>query len=506
MARIAVGGFQHETNCFVGVHTDFDYFASVGDRPALARGDEVLRNLPAKAFAMSGFLADMAHKHELVPLVWTSGGAGGYVTADAYERICGEMIGRLSLALPVDAVYLDLHGAMCSIDFEDGEGELLRRVRAAVGPKMPVVVSLDYHTNLTPAMAAYTDGMAVYYTYPHVDRPQTGSRAARILTSVLERGQPPARAFRKLPFLLPLNFQCTLVEPSKGIVARSAAAEGGDILDLCYGAGFPPSDLHDCGPGIIAHGYSQAAVDAAAESLYQHVLDLEGRFAQPLLDPDAAVREALAIGASAQRPVVIADTQDNPGCGGTGDTTGMLEALVRNHAQRAALCVLTDAAAAAAAHAAGVGAEIEIDLGGAHPLPGVKPFHGRFRVSALSNGQFVCKGPCVGGREAKLGPTALLAIEGVSIVVASKRMQAYDLEIFRHLGLEPTAQKILVVKSTCHFRADFEPIAERVLIAVAPGAHLVDAREYPYRHLRAGVRLEPLGPAFVPAADRAPAR
>ena len=500
MARIAVGGFHHETNCFVPVHTDFDYFATVSDRPPLSRGDEVLRNLPNRAFAMSGFIADMAGKHELVPLVWASGGAGGYVTSDAFERIVGELVGRLSLAMPVDAVYLDLHGAMCSVDFADGEGELLRRVRAAVGREVPVVISLDYHTNLTPAMAALTDGMALYYTYPHVDRPQTGSRAARILGTILERGRPTARAFRKLPFLIPLNFQCTLVEPSKGIVAKSGAGEGGDVLDLCYGAGFPPSDLHDCGPGIIAHGYSQAAVDAAADSLTNYVTGMEQSFAQPLLDPDEAVRQAIAIGATATRPVVIADTQDNPGCGGTGDTTGMLEALVRNRAEKAALCVLTDAKAAAAAHVAGEGADITIDLGGGTPLPGVQPFRGTFRVTRLSDGRFVCTGPCVGGREAKLGPTALLTLGGVSIVVASKRMQAYDLEIFRHIGVEPTAQKILVVKSTCHFRADFEPIAERVLVAVAPGAHLVDARKYPYKHLRAGVRLEPLGPAFSQTA------
>ena len=500
MARIAVGGFHHETNCFVPVHTDFNYFATVSDRPPLSRGDEVLRNLPNKAFGMSGFIADMAVKHELVPLVWASGGAGGYVTSDAFERIVGELVGRLSLALPVDAVYLDLHGAMCSVDFEDGEGEILRRVRATVGPAVPVVISLDYHTNLTPAMAARTDGMAIYYTYPHVDRPQTGSRAARILTTILERGQPAARAFRKLPFLIPLNFQCTLVEPSKGIVAKSAAGEGGDVLDLCYGAGFPPSDLHDCGPAIIAHGYSQAAVDAAADELVDHIMGMEKVFAQPLLTPDDAVKQAMALSAKAKRPVVIADTQDNPGCGGTGDTTGMLEALVRNHAQQAAICVLTDAKAAAAAHAAGEGADITIELGGCTPLPDVRPFRGTFRVTRLTDGRFVCKGPCVGGREANLGPTALLTIGGVSIVVASKRMQAYDLEIFRHIGVEPTAQKILVVKSTCHFRADFEPIAERVLVAVAPGAHLVDARLYPYKHLRAGVRLEPLGPAFAPRA------
>ena len=498
MARIAVGGFQHETNCFASVHTDFDYFMAVGDRPPLSRGEEVLRNLPNKSFAMSGFLADMADKHELVPLVWTSGGAGGYVTSDAYERIAGEMMGRLSVALPVDAVYLDLHGAMCSVDFEDGEGELLRRVRAVVGPRVPVVISLDYHTNLTLAMAEFSDGMAVYYTYPHVDRLETGSRAARILTTVLKRGRPTARAFRKIPFLIPLNFQCTMVEPSSTIVAKSAAGEGGDVLDLCYGAGFPPADLHDCGPGVIAHGYSREAVDAAADGLADYVMGMEKSFAQPLLTPDEAVLEAIAISRTAKRPVVVADTQDNPGCGGTGDTTGMLEALVRNRAEKAALCVLTDPQAAQAAHAAGEGAEITIDLGGCTPQPDVKPYRGTFKVTRLSNGRFLCKGPCVGGREANLGPTALLTIGGVSIVVASKRMQAYDLEIFRHIGVEPTAQKILVVKSTCHFRADFEPIAESVLVAVAPGAHLVDARKYPYKYLRAGVRLEPLGPAFEP--------
>jgi len=500
MARIAVGGFQHETNCFVPVPTDYSYFASVGDRPPLCRGQDVLRNLPNRQFAMSGFIAVMADKHALAPLVWTSGGAGGYVTREAYERICGEMVGRLSEALPVDAVYLDLHGAMVSEDFEDGEGELLRRVRAVVGPDIPVVISLDYHTNLTPAMAELTDGIAVYYTYPHIDRDETGRRAARILSTVLERGKPTVRIYRKLPFLLPLNFQCTMVEPSSGIVRKSAEGEGGDVLNLCYGAGFPPSDLAECGPAVVAHGYSQGEVEQSADYLFNYVRNLEPAFAQPLLDPDQAVLQAMEIAAKSSKPVVIADTQDNPGCGGTGDTTGMLEALVRNKAQKAALCVLTDPKAAAAAHAAGEGAQITIDLGGCTPLPGVVPFHGTFRVARLSDGKFLCKGPCVGGREASLGPTALLTIDGVSIVVASKRMQAYDLEIFRHIGVEPTEQKILVVKSTCHFRADFEPIAERVLVAVAPGAHLVDAREYPYKRLREGVRLEPLGPAFASAS------
>ena len=133
MARIAVGGFHHETNCFVPTRTDFAYFAAHRDRPPLVRGPEVLEWLGNTSFALSGFLQSMGSAHEYVPLIWTSGGAGGYVTRDAFERIAGEMVGMLSQQMPVDAIYLDLHGAGVSEDFEDAEGELLRRIRACVG-------------------------------------------------------------------------------------------------------------------------------------------------------------------------------------------------------------------------------------------------------------------------------------------------------------------------------------------------------------------------------------
>ena len=496
MARIAIGGFQHETNCFVEPPTDFAYFAAHRDRPPLCRGDDVFEWLTGISFALSGFLGEMRARHDLVPLLWTSGGAGGIVTRDAYERIAGELIGGLSQAMPIDAVYLDLHGAMVSEDFEDGEGELLRRVRAAVGPDTPVVISLDYHVNLTEAMAAHCDGMAIYLTYPHIDRVETGQRAARILSTILERGRPTARKFVKLPFLIPLNFQCTMVSPSADIVAASVEGEGGDVLNLCYGAGFPPSDLAECGPGVVAHGYDREAVGAAVARLVAEIEAREAEFSEPLLSPEESVRDANAIAASASRPVVLADTQDNPGCGGTGDTTGLLKALVDGKAQGAVLGVMADADAAAAAHAAGEGAELSIALGGKSGPDGVEPFDGTFTVAKLGDGKFACTGPCVRGRSVDLGPMALLTIGGVSVVVASKRMQAYDQDIFRHLGVEPSEQKILALKSTCHFRADFEPIAEKVLIAIAPGGHIADSKQYRYRSLREGVRLEPLGPEF----------
>src|SRR5688572_4888293 len=170
MARIAVGGFQHETNSFVLPDTDYAYFTSHRDRPPLVRGAGVVRWLSGTSFALSGFLGGIGHRHEIAPLLWTSGGAGGTVTAEAFERIAGELVGRLSEAMPLDGVYLDLHGAMVTKPFEDGEGELLRRVRATVGERVAIAISLDYHANVTPAMVRHADSIVGYRTYPHVDR------------------------------------------------------------------------------------------------------------------------------------------------------------------------------------------------------------------------------------------------------------------------------------------------------------------------------------------------
>lgn len=498
MARIAVGGFHHETNCFVPTRTDFDYFAAHRDRPPLVRGADVTKWLTNTSFALSGFFNEMGDAHEYVPLVWTSGGAGGYVTRDAFERVTSELVGMLSREMPVDAVYLDLHGAMCSEDFEDSEGELLRRVRATIGERIPLVISLDYHANVTAQMVRLVDGLVAYQTYPHVDRPQTGARAAKVLRQVLERGQPSGRALRKMPFLIPLNSQCTMMEPSKSIIAKAEAREGGDVLNVSYLAGFPPSDLFECGPSLIVHAYDQAKADAVADEMAREIALKEPDFAQPLLQPDEAVQRAMKIAAEATKPVVIADTQDNPGAGGTGDTTGMLDALVRNKAQKAVVGIFLDPDAAAAAHTAGEGAEIDLALGGRFGPEGVAPYRAKFRVARLGNGKMRTTGPSVGGRDIDLGPMALLQIGGVSIVVSSKRMQAHDQAPFRHLGVEPKEQKILVLKSTVHFRADFQPIAQEVLVALAPGGHIVDPTQYAYKHLRRGVRLYPLGPEFQP--------
>lgn len=496
MARIAIAGFQHETNCFVDSRTDFSYFASHRDRPPLVYGQDVVSWLANNSFAIAGFIESMRSSHDLVPLLWTSGGAGGMVTRDAFERIAGSIVGLLSQAMPVDAVYLDLHGAMVTEDFEDGEGELLRRIRAAVGDQVPVVISLDYHANVTPEMVQFSDGLVGYRTYPHVDRVETGEYAARVTEALLARGRPSGRALRKLPFLIPLNGQCTLVDPSLHMVNLSRVLDG-DVVNLSYLAGFPPSDLHWCGPSVIAHAWTQEAADRAADAMFEAIAEREGQFAEEMFSPEEGVARAMAIARSATRPVVIADTQDNPGCGGTADATGLLKALVAAQAQGAVMGFLCDPRAAEAAHAAGVGRQVTLDLGGGSGPAGVTPLSATFTVDALASGQYTATGAVTGGRKVDVGPMALLRLGGVSVAVTSKRLQAYDQAPFRQLGVEPAAQKILALKSTCHYRAEFEPMAEAVLVVLAPGYYLADPSDYPFRKLRAGVRLKPLGRAHA---------
>jgi microcystin degradation protein MlrC len=217
-----------------------------------------------------------------------------------------------------------------------------------------------------------------------------------------------------------------------------------------------------------------------------------------LHSPDEAVARGRARGEPG-KPVVIADTQDNPGAGGNGDTTGMLAALVRQRATEATLGLLIDGEAAKRAHEVGLGFASNFKLGGRSNIPGDSPFEGEFTIERLGEGKFTCTGPMFRGFRMDLGPMALLrskAAPGVRVALASRKCQAADKEMFRHLGVEPVRERLLVLKSSVHFRADFEPIAREVLVAKSPGPALADPAEFPWKKLRKGMRLRPLGPVY----------
>jgi microcystin degradation protein MlrC len=499
MARIAVGGFQHETNSFAPTPTRLADFIAADGWPGLSRGDALFDavagiNLPAAGFVAAAREAG----HSLVPLLWCAAPPLGPVEADAYERIAEMLLADLAAAEPLDALYLDLHGAMIADHVEDGEGELLRRIRALVGPDLPIVASLDLHANVTAAMVDLATLLVAYRTYPHVDMADTGARAAGLLDRLLARGHPWSKASRKLDFLVPLPWQCTMVEPAAGLYRQLAELEAGSaaaLASLSFATGFPPADIAETGPAVIAYGDNQAAADRAAATLAARVLAAEPDFAGKVWSPDAAAAEAVRLAATASRPVILADTQDNPGAGTDSDTIWLTEALLRQNAS-AAVGLICDPATATLAHRVGEGATIDAALGGKSRLPGERPLSGRFRVRRLGDGAFTATGPFYRSARMQLGPMALLEIGDVRILVSSRKQQAADQAMFRHLGLEPAEQKILALKSSVHFRADFAPIAADILVVAAPGASPVDHTTLPYRRLRDGVRLMPLGPVF----------
>jgi microcystin degradation protein MlrC len=491
MARIAVGGFQHETNTFSHLQTGLAQFVEPDAWPGLVRGGEMLAAIAGINLPAAGFVTEAkALGHRLEPLLWCSAQPAGRVTRAAYESIAVELLQRIAKARGCDAIYLDLHGAMVAEHLDDADGELLRRVRAAVGPSVPLVASLDFHANVSPLMVQQADALVAYRSYPHVDMAGTGARAAAVLHDILRR-PVTARVHRPLPYLMPLTSQCTLVEPLASLMPRAAALERDSAASLCLTPGFPLADVPECGPVVFGSGRDDAALARAADELYRETLAREGEFALDLVTIDEAIAAARALPARSRGPLVLADTQDNPGAGGNADTTSLLKALVAAALPGTVAGVFWDPAAAAAAHAAGVGASLALAIGAHSGFPGETPLAARMKVLALGDGRFTGTGPFYRGGRFELGPMARVAAGPVEIVIASRKQQAADQAMFRHLGCEPAAARVLMLKSSVHFRADFGPIAARVLVVEAPGPNVADPGRLAFTKLPAGRRLRP---------------
>ncbi len=486
--RIAVGGFQHETNTFAPLRAAFDDFLTPDAWPGLVRGVDLLDavrgiNLPAAGFIAEAFGAG----HNVVPLTWCSATPSAHVTRDAYERIAAMLLEDLRAAGPIEAVYLDLHGAMVAEHVDDADGELLRRVRAQVGPRIPVIASLDFHANVSPLMAEQASALVAYRTYPHTDMAASGSAALRLLVDT--KTWPMTHALRQLPFLIPLTSQCTLVPPMRDVLEELIRLERAPIRTLSFTPGFPAADVPECGPCVFAYGEDALAVDRAVTQVCAGVCDQEARFELDVQTIDSALQTFDRSPAIAGRPIIFADTQDNPGGGGTSDTTSLLKALIARRVPRALCGLLCDAAAAARAHEAGTGAHIDLELGGRSGPAGETPIAGRFSVVALGDGNFTATGPFYAGSRMALGAMALLRHGELYIAVSSRKQQAADRAMFHHLNVDPADFALVVLKSSVHFRADFGALASRVIIVTAPGANIADPALLPFKNLRAGMRV-----------------
>lgn len=497
--RVALAGFLHETNTFAPTKAEMADFVQGGGYMPIARGQAVLTQCKGINLGISGAVTfGESAGWDIVPILWAGAIPSAHVCQDAYESITNEIILGIAGAGPLDGIILDLHGAMVAEHEDDGEGRLLMRLREAIGPDVPIAAALDLHGNITQEMVDAADVLVGFRTYPHVDMADTGARAAEQLDVLMARGKTFASAFRRLPFLVPIAWQSTRAEPGQSIYDLVDATEAGQVASASFFFGFPAADFPGCGPTVVCYGETQADADAAADKIEQAVLKAEPDLAGQTYGPDGGVIEAMRIAETATRPVVIADTQDNPGAGGDSNTTGMLRALVRQGAKRAALGNMVDPKSAAKAHEAGVGSEINIGLGGFSNFPGDAPFEARFFVEALSEGNLIAGGPFYGGAPLNMGLSACLRIGDVRVVVTSNKAQMADQEMYRFVGIEPTEQAILVNKSSVHFRADFDPIAETILTCTAPGPMPVSPASLPFINLAPGMRLEPMGRVFTP--------
>ena len=499
MPRILIAGYQHETNTFAPSLADWDAFTRGDSFPAYVRGAEMQAALNGINIPVAGFI-DAARQQgwTLLPSAWAGAIPSSYVTRDAFERIAAAIVDDVQAARigGLDGIYLDLHGAAVAEHADDSEGELLMRLREVVGPGLPIVASLDLHANVTERMLRLADALVAYRSYPHVDMAVTGERAAALMARRLRSGRRDRLSAKRLPYLIPLNAQSTWMQPAQGIYDELQALdhEHDSVLSFCMG--FPASDFAECAPMVWGHG--DGAV-RAVQRLYARAA--EPRQWQPdYLEARDAVAQALARAHQADKPVVIADTQDNPGAGGDSNTTGLLHALLQQGAGRrypgqVALGLMFDPAAATAAHQAGVGAEIELSLGKAVPTfsgqPSDAPVQGRFKVLALADGRCTLTGPMMTGVSVRLGPSACLEIDGVRVAVVSGKKQLLDRELLRMVGIHAEQMRIVVVKSSNHFRADFTPHASQVLVAKAAGPMAADPADLPWRKLPDSIRRRP---------------
>jgi microcystin degradation protein MlrC len=499
MTRILVAGYQHETNTFAPSLADWPAFLRGDAFPAFTRGQAMFDVFRGVNAPVGGFVdAAKAQGWTLLPSAWAGATPSSYVTEDAFERIVAAIVEDLQAVLPqgLDGIYLDLHGAAVAQHALDSEGELLERLREVVGPKLPIVASLDLHANVTERMLHLADALVAYRTYPHVDMAATGALAAQLLERRLLRGRREVLHARRLPFLIPLNAQSTWLEPARSRYEQLLALDARHDAMLSFCMGFPAADFEECAPMVWAHGdKAREAVDA----LYAGVSE-PSQWTLQVMEAADAVARAIALATQASRPVVIADTQDNPGAGGDSNTTGMLHALLAQGAGRrfpGAVCLgmLFDSEAARAAHAVGLGGSFEGTLGASVPVfsggDSDPPVRGRLVVKALSHGATTLRGPMMTGLRTSFGPSACLEIEGVQVAVVSGKAQLLDREMLRMLGIVAEQQRIIVAKSSNHFRADFTPIAQEILIAKAAGPMAADPADLPWRRLPPQMRRRP---------------
>jgi len=485
--RLAIGGIQHESNTFNPRPTPLADFR-------IERGQDVVLRWGQARHEISGFVKAASElDYEVVPTMMAFAWPAGPVTREAFDALTGELITLLKNASPLDGLLLALHGAMVSEADPDGDGAVLKRLRQVLGKDFPIVVTHDYHANVSQAEIENCLALLIEQTNPHVDQLERGMLAARILTDTIRGKRRPVQALSKPPIIHNIVFQNTSAEPAAGF--RRAAQElekQAGILAVSVAGGYQFADVVEMGPSVVvvADG-DMALAQREAERLSDMVF--QGLSSLSLDLPDAARAVQLAK-ASPATPVVLVDMGDNVGGGSSADSTFVLKELLAQGAE-GWVVVLADPEAAQACARAGIGATLALDVGGKMDRFHGEPVRVTGRVKCLHDGQFEELHSIHGGqRYFDQGLTAVLQMPGPAlgvqsyIVLITERVPPVSLQQLISVGIQPQGQKILVAKAVMAHRAAYAPIAGRTIEVDTPGLTTVNPARYTYRHVRRPMR------------------
>jgi microcystin degradation protein MlrC len=475
--RIALGSFLQESNSFTPVSSGWQHYGP----HELLRGADLVAHFDRSRAELGGALA-LAREEGIaaVPLLSARPAASaGCIERAVFEAIRDELCSRLAAVQPVDGVLLVLHGAMLAEGYDDATGEVLRAVREVAGPHTPVVATLDLHANVTARMVSEATALVGYHTMPHIDLYETGVRALALLVRTAAGAITPVQTLRRLPMILPGENGRTTDGPYAEVMAQVLAAYARPgLLDASAYLVQPWLDIPDvgCAVLVVTDGARPWAAELA-EGLADVFWARRTAFGVERTPMAQAIEAALA---AARGPFICSDGADAPSSGAPGDSPAVAAALLAANPERDCFTNLVDPVAAARLAAAGVGAEVELDLGARLAPACYTPLRVRGRVRVVSDGAFVNKTSGLQGVRSQRGPTAVLQVGRVAIVVAERAVIQWDPEFYRSVDLEPCAAQIVVVKSPAAFRAAYEPFAAGIFLLDSPGVCSPDLLSLPF--------------------------
>ena len=414
---------------------------------------------------------------------------GGPVTTHAFEHFSGIILDALKKSMPFDGILLPMHGAMVVEDFDDAEGELLARIRKIVGPDVPIAMSLDVHANCSEEMARHADVITTYRTTPHIDMYETCERAGRLLERAMKGEIRPKVHRAQGPVMFGIDEGRTVTHwgPMRDMMKKVAAAEAEvpGVLDIGVNAGFGWADTPFTGPTVLVNGDgSDPRYQALADDLIKLAWDQRGVYTIDFLPIEEGIRVALEP-RSGPGPLLIGDYTDNPGGGAHGDGTSFLKALLESKVEDAVVGHIADPESAKIGIDAGIGATVTLNLGGkTDPRFGGTPLKVTGKVLAIADGVYTRKGKYATGTVGTIGPSFLLDLGHVRVIVSSIKSQIDDREQFRMFGIEPEKVNVLLCKASNHFRADFEPMARKLIYIDSSGIVSRNFAQFPYKKVR----------------------